>query len=124
MKWFRSNIKHGTRLALVALAVQFALSFGHFHGIAAQAAPSVQSEAMQSGPSYGNDLRPAIERRLRDLRRYRHGECGAVCSTTLVTGSASRGIPVPGQRRRVRSTEFRSDRFSASRSPDLLTLIA
>ena len=39
MKWFRSNIKHGSRLALLALAIQFALSFGHFHGVAAQAAP-------------------------------------------------------------------------------------
>ena len=43
MKWFRSQIKLGSRLALFALAVQFALSFGHFHGIAtAQAAPAVQ----------------------------------------------------------------------------------
>jgi len=32
MKWFRSNIKHGSRLALFALALQLALSFGHFHG--------------------------------------------------------------------------------------------
>jgi hypothetical protein len=37
MKWFRSNIKTGSRLALFALAIQFALSFGHFHGAAAQA---------------------------------------------------------------------------------------
>jgi hypothetical protein len=43
MKWFRSNIRHGSRLALFALAVQFALSFGHFHGGAAQAAAAVQS---------------------------------------------------------------------------------
>ena len=43
MKWFRSNIKHGSRLALFALAIQFALSFGHFHAVAAQAAPAVQS---------------------------------------------------------------------------------
>ena len=42
MKWFRSNIKGGARLALFALFVQFALSFGHFHALAApaQAAPS------------------------------------------------------------------------------------
>jgi len=46
MKWFRSNIKHGSRLALVALAVQLVLSFGHFHGVAAQAAPAVQSVAI------------------------------------------------------------------------------
>jgi hypothetical protein len=37
MKWFRSNIKHGARLTLVALALQFVLSFGHFHAVAAQA---------------------------------------------------------------------------------------
>jgi hypothetical protein len=49
MKWFRSNIKHGARLALFALAVQLALSFGHFHWLAAtQAAPSVQSGIAQT----------------------------------------------------------------------------
>ena len=49
MKWFRSNIKHGARLALLALALQFGLSFGHFHAVAAQAAAlAVQSVAAQS----------------------------------------------------------------------------
>ncbi len=43
MKWFRSNIKHGSRLALLALAIQFVLSFGHFHAVAAQPAPAVHS---------------------------------------------------------------------------------
>lgn len=38
MKWFRSNIRHGARLALLALVIQFALSFGHSHGFA-EAAP-------------------------------------------------------------------------------------
>lgn len=38
MKWFRSNIRLGSRLALLALAIQFLLSFGHFHGSGAQAA--------------------------------------------------------------------------------------
>jgi hypothetical protein len=47
MKWFRSNIRHGAWFALLALVVQFALSFGHFHGIAAQAAPSIQSAQQQ-----------------------------------------------------------------------------
>jgi hypothetical protein len=43
MKWFRSKIKTGSRLALFALAIQFALSFGHFHGEIARAAPAVQA---------------------------------------------------------------------------------
>jgi hypothetical protein len=54
MKWIRSNIKQGSRTALFALAVQFVLSFGHFHGVAAQAAQTVQSvsdAAQQQSPS-------------------------------------------------------------------------
>jgi hypothetical protein len=43
MKWFRSNIRTGARLALLALLVQFALSFGHIHGFAPQAASATQS---------------------------------------------------------------------------------
>jgi hypothetical protein len=50
VKWFRSNIRHGLRLALFALAIQFALSFGHFHE-AAQAAQAVQSGISQPAAS-------------------------------------------------------------------------
>jgi Protein of unknown function (DUF2946) len=56
MKWFRSNVKHGSRLALFALAVQFALSFGHFHAAAAQAAQAIQSGAALSDISYDKGL--------------------------------------------------------------------
>jgi hypothetical protein len=48
MKWFRSNIRRGSRLALFALVLQLALSFGHFHGDAAQAAPAIQSAPLQT----------------------------------------------------------------------------
>jgi hypothetical protein len=52
MKWFRSNIKSGARLALLALALQFGLSFGHFHADAGQAATlAVQSVTAQSDTS-------------------------------------------------------------------------
>ena len=43
MSWFRSNIKFGSRVALFALAIQFVLSFGHFHAIATNAAAEIQS---------------------------------------------------------------------------------
>jgi Protein of unknown function (DUF2946) len=59
MKWFRSHIKQGARLALFALAIQFALSFGHFHGVAAEAAPALQSSAAQSGPAQASVLATA-----------------------------------------------------------------
>ena len=41
MKWFRSNVRHGSRLALLALAIQVLLSFGHLHASGAQAAPAL-----------------------------------------------------------------------------------
>jgi hypothetical protein len=60
MKWFRSNIKYGSRLALFALAIQFVLSFGHFHGGAAQAAPAIQSGPALSDLSYASSLPAAF----------------------------------------------------------------
>jgi Protein of unknown function (DUF2946) len=57
MKWFRANTRHGSRLALFALLVQFALSFGHFHPLAsARAAAAIQTgltqaDLVQSGTS-------------------------------------------------------------------------
>ena len=72
MNWFRKHLKHGSRLALFALAIQLALSFGHFHGAAAQtvrlgltdgdlaiaatlAAPEAHSEAAQQPSDHDND---------------------------------------------------------------------
>jgi hypothetical protein len=48
MKWFRSNIRLGSRLALFALTIQFLLSFGHSHGSSAHAA-SALADLQQSG---------------------------------------------------------------------------
>jgi Protein of unknown function (DUF2946) len=52
MKWFRRHLKHGSRLALFALAIQFALSFGHFHTFAAQAAPAIATGLTQADLDY------------------------------------------------------------------------
>jgi hypothetical protein len=62
MRWFRSNVKQGSRLALLALAIQFVLSFGHFHGIVAHAAPSITQVAIQDqqpASSPDSDQQPA-----------------------------------------------------------------
>src|ERR1700704_3017314 len=56
MKWFRRNIQTGSRLALFALVVQFALSFGHFHWNAAQAAQAIQAGLTRADPAYAQDL--------------------------------------------------------------------
>ena len=48
MNWFRKHLKHGSLLALFALAIQFGVSFGHFHEAAAQA---VQIGLSDAGPT-------------------------------------------------------------------------
>jgi hypothetical protein len=80
MKWVRANIGLGARVALFALAVQFALSFGHFHPIAAQAAPSIQS-VQQQLPSPG----PDTDRHLDDL-------C-AICAVIALASTAVAAAP-------------------------------
>jgi hypothetical protein len=80
MKWFRSNIRHGARFALFALAVQFALSFGHFHGIAAQGSPSVQS-AEQQLPASNHDS-------------HQHpGDSCAICAVIALANTALFAAP-------------------------------
>jgi hypothetical protein len=87
MNWFRSNIKHGARLALLALAVQFALSFGHFHGTAAQAAPAIQSAAAQPDVSHALAAPEAADESARrpasnhDSDRHPGEDC-AICAVT------------------------------------------
>jgi hypothetical protein len=55
MKWFRSNIKRVSHVALFALAIQFALSFGHFHGVGAEAASATQVARSLSAPQPASD---------------------------------------------------------------------
>ena len=56
MKWFRKHVKQGSRLALFALAIQFALSFGHFHWGVAQAAPASVSAPIATADSGGDTI--------------------------------------------------------------------
>lgn len=48
MKWFRANIRLGSRLALLALAIQFVLSFGHFHVSIAQASTDARPSSLHA----------------------------------------------------------------------------
>jgi hypothetical protein len=80
MKWVRANIRTGARLALFAFAIQFALSFGHFHAIAAQTAPSIQS-AQQQSPA------PAP-----DTGQHPDDLC-PICLVTALAGSALAATP-------------------------------
>jgi hypothetical protein len=55
MKWFRSNIRRVSHLALFALAIQFAASFGHFHALAAANNLTVQTTQSLSAPQPASD---------------------------------------------------------------------
>jgi hypothetical protein len=81
MSWFRSNIRHGSRLALLALAIQFAVSFGHFHGLAAQAAPALQSLSSLTQPSAP------------DEDQQRPGEPCAICAVMALANAALSASP-------------------------------
>jgi DUF2946 family protein len=62
MKWFRSNIKGSARLALFALFVQFALSFGHFHVLATPSGgvmpPVLSATAILDAGQFGGQATP------------------------------------------------------------------
>ncbi|MGJ4891638.1 DUF2946 family protein [Bradyrhizobium sp. HKCCYLRH3099] len=65
MSWFRANIKDGSRLALFALLLQFALAFGHVHWIAGQAGDGGRITTAQahtgSTPSQDPDQQPSAD---------------------------------------------------------------
>lgn len=85
MKWLRSNLKHGTRLALLALAVQFALWFGHSHVMAALATPSIHLSQQLPAPSHDQDQHPD------DFCAI----CAAVTLTSTAVAATPPALPVP-----------------------------
>jgi hypothetical protein len=54
MHWFRSNLRLGSRLALLALAVQMVLAFGHVHFYDLARASTTTAMATGSGASLLN----------------------------------------------------------------------
>jgi Protein of unknown function (DUF2946) len=98
MKWFRSNIKHGSRLALLALAIQYVLSFGHFHAVAAQIAPAIQSGQIQSnaGDLLASDAVSQADRQQpasdRDSDRHPNDVC-AICAVMALANAALFAMP-------------------------------
>jgi len=96
MKWFRSNIRHGARLALFAMLVQFALTFGHSHWFA-QAAPLAQSSLQQTDRSNGiasND-RAAIQKQSPsgpDREQPGDDNC-AICALVAMAGTVLFSTP-------------------------------
>jgi hypothetical protein len=86
MQWVRSNIRLGARVAMFALAIQLVLSFGHFHAIASQAAPSIQS-AQQQLPAQN----PDSDQHSDDVCAI----CAVVSLANTAVAAAPPALPIP-----------------------------
>src|SRR5215472_4846067 len=93
MRWFRSNIKRVSHVALFALAIQFAVSFGHFHGVASREASAVQSGSAQSGILVANNLTAQVADNLSALQppsdRNSGEHPGDICAICAVMAMAN-----------------------------------
>lgn len=92
MNWFRSNIRHGARLALLALAIQSVLSFGHFHAIAAARTPQASIGTAAAS------LVAHVESASRDEPRSNPDSDQAtdLCAICAVVAMVNTAVPAPG----------------------------
>jgi hypothetical protein len=100
MNWFRKYLKLGSRLALLALVLQFALSSGHFHAFAVQAAPAPQTsptkvarvgrEAVLTRDTTAETLR---KQQPSDHDRDQPADACAICAVISLAGSALFAAP-------------------------------
>ncbi|WP_128971453.1 DUF2946 family protein [Bradyrhizobium tropiciagri] len=99
MKWFRSNIRHGTRLALLALSIQFVLSFGHFHAIAAaQATPNSSLQRSHASIEAAvTSLAAHVESASRDEPRSNRDsdQAADLCAICAVVAMVNSAMPAP-----------------------------
>lgn len=99
MKWFRANIRHGARLALLALAIQFVLAFGHHHDGEALAAPAIALQDSATGTALGKQFstdHPTTATAAADPAgqttpaRHKDGKAGdpcAICAVMALAGT-------------------------------------
>ena len=95
MAWVRSNIKRGSWIALFALLVQFALSFGHFHPIASNATSAPEVGSALSGLAFASGLSgKAAEIGLKRQPASNHdsdersGDVCAICAVMAMANAA------------------------------------
>jgi hypothetical protein len=100
MNWFRKHLKLGSRLALMALIFQFALSFGHFHAFAEKAAPATRTSPTKVAPAGSDavltqDTATETSRKQQpsnDDRDHPAGAC-AICAVLSLAGTALFAAP-------------------------------
>jgi Protein of unknown function (DUF2946) len=96
MTWVRSNIKCGSWIALLALVIQFALSFGHFHPIVSAATSAPEVGAALSELSFGGGLSNQVAevafKRQPASNHDSDGRSGDVCAICAVMAIASAAL--------------------------------
>lgn len=94
MKRFRSNIRHGARLALFAMLVQFALTFGHSHGFA-QAAPLAQAAGQQTDGTKSVAATAAVQKQspASPAREHPGDDNCAICAVVAMAGTVVFATP-------------------------------
>jgi hypothetical protein len=97
MHWFRSNIRIGSRLALMALAVQFVLSFSHVHlSELGLAAPKAAAAVVAGGADAATPDKPGAPTQKSDGPvDPRCAICGLMQLAATSTPSAAPGLLPP-----------------------------
>src|ERR1700730_9304066 len=105
MRWFRSRVRLGSWLALLALAVQLAVCFGHVHldGAAFARAPALEqgqaAAVATTAPDPGSSEIPALA-----------DDCCVVCALIHLAGTlvmaAAPPLPLPIRSGRLRLCGF------------------
>jgi hypothetical protein len=101
MRWFRSNIRSGAWCALVALALQFALTFTHVH-VPKLGAPAALAALTAAVDQAAADQTAALPDEQPAKPQKPHGAAGdfcAICSLIQLAASSvtasSPSLPIP-----------------------------
>jgi hypothetical protein len=92
MRWFRPQMHFGSRLALVALALQFALTFGHVHSLVPISVDTALSSA--AAASDGPSSRDPVRNGLAD---FDCPICALINLTGTSTPSVAPDLPLPAK---------------------------
>src|SRR5262249_39459980 len=99
---FRHHVRHGSLLALVALAVNLALSFGHVHALVGQASDADQQTLATTLPqSSGAGQMPVSDR---------HNHADDLCPICMAAATVGNGVAPTPPALPARSAERSADR--------------
>jgi hypothetical protein len=100
MRWFCSKIKLISHVALFALAIQFALSFGHFHDVGDLTASGAQSSSTKSAVLAADNLASQVAHKPSASRpapghdpREHQGDICSICAVMAIANVALLATP-------------------------------